>query len=81
MIVGVITSFCMGHVKNIPIKDSQLQLISFDKLARFSNDQIKIMIPFLQHITEDHNYALQVVLPELIELLLVNIFTISKEEA
>ena len=39
------------------------------------------MISFLQRITEDHNYALQVLLPELIELLLVNIFTISKEEA
>ena len=38
------------------------------------------MIYFLQRITKDHNYALQVLLPELIELLLVNIFIISKEE-
>ena len=60
---------------------STLQLINFDKFAGFCNDQIKIMISFLQRITEDHNYALQVLLPGLIELLLVNIFTISKEEA
>ena len=39
------------------------------------------MISFLQCITEDHDYALQVLLPELIELLLVNILTISKGEA
>ena len=39
------------------------------------------MISFLQCITEDHDYALQVLLPEPIELLFINIFTISKEEA
>ena len=35
-----------------------------------------MMISFLHQITEDHDFALQVVLPERIELLLVNIFTI-----
>ena len=60
---------------------SMLQLINFDKFAGFSIDQIKMMISFLQPITEDHDYALQVLLPELMVLLLVNIFTISKEEA
>ena len=60
---------------------SKLQLSNFDKFAGFSNNQIKIMISFLQRITEDQDYALQVLLPELIELLLINIFTISKEEA
>ena len=54
----------------------KLQLINFDKFAGFSNNQIKIMISFLQRITEDHDYALQVLLPELIELLLINIFTL-----
>ena len=39
-----------------------------------------MMISFLQPITEDHDYALQVHLSELIELLLVNVFTISKEQ-
>ena len=39
------------------------------------------MISFLQRITEDHDYASQVLLLELIELLLINISTISKEEA
>ena len=35
-----------------------------------------MMIPFLQRFTEDHDYALRVLLTELIELLLVNILTI-----
>ena len=48
---------------------SKLQLINFDKDAAFSKDQIKMMISFLQHITETHDYALPVLLPELIELL------------
>ena len=60
---------------------SKLQLSNFDKFAGFSNNQIKIMISFLQRITEDQDYSLQVLLPELIELLLINIFTVSKEEA
>ena len=60
---------------------SKLQLINFDKFAGYSNDQIKMMISILQRITEDHDYALQVHLPELSELLLVIIFTLSKEEA
>ena len=54
----------------------KLQLINFDKFAGFSNNQIKIMISFLERITEDHDYALQVLLPDLIELLLINIFTL-----
>ena len=57
---------------------SKLQLSNFDKFARYSNNQIKIMISFLQRTTEDQDYSLQVLLPELIELLLINIFTISK---
>ena len=59
----------------------KLQLINFDKFAGFSNNQIKMMISFLQRITEDHDYVLQVLLPELMVLLLVNKFTISKEAA
>ena len=39
------------------------------------------MIFFLQRINKDHDHALQVLLPGIIELLLVNMFTISKEEA
>ena len=38
------------------------------------------MISFLQCITENHDYALQVLLPELIELLLVNTFFFSKKK-
>ena len=72
--------FLYGSCEEYP-NQSKLHLINFDKLAGFSNDQTKMMISFLQRITEDHDYALQVLLPEFIELLLVNIFTISKEEA
>ena len=73
--------FLYGSCEEYP-NQSKLQLINFDKFAGFSNNQIKIMISFLQSITEeDPDYALQVLLPEFIELLLINIFTISKEEA
>ena len=57
---------------------SKLQLISFDKFHGFFNDQKK---SFLQRIIEDQKYFLQFHLSEFIELLLVNIFTISNEEA
>ena len=76
--------FLYGSCEEYP-NQSKLQLSNFDKFAGFSNNQIKIMISFLQRITEDQDYALQVLLPELIELLLINIFTLSlnifKEEA
>ena len=72
--------FLYGSCEEYP-NQSKLQLINFDKFAGFSNNQIKIMVSFLQRITEDHDYALQVLLPELIELLLINIFTISRAEA
>ena len=72
--------FLYGSCEEYP-NQSKLQLINFDKFAGFSNNQIKIMISFLQRITEDQDYTLQVLLSELIELLLINIFTISKGEA
>ena len=60
--------FLHGSCEEYP-NQSKPQLINFDKFVGFSNDQIKMMISFLQRITEDHDYALQVLLPELIELL------------
>ena len=72
--------FLYGSCEEYP-NQSKLQLINFDKFAGFSNNQIKMMISFLQRITEDHDYVLQVLLPELMVLLLVNKFTISKEAA
>ena len=72
--------FLYGSSEEYP-NQSKLQLINFDKFAGFSNNQIKMMISFLQRITEDHDYVLQVLLPELMVLLLVNKFTISKEAA
>ena len=64
--------FLYGSCEEYP-NQSKLQLSNFDKFAGFSNNQIKIIISFLQHITEDQDY-------ELIELL-INIFTIPNEEA
>ena len=72
--------FLYGSCEEYP-NQSKLQLINFDKFAGFSNNQIKMMISFLQRITQDHDYVLQVLLPELMVLLLVNKFTISKEAA
>ena len=55
---------------------SKLKLTNVDKFVGFSNDQIiKMIISFLQRFTEDHDYASHLLLPELIELLLINIFT------
>ena len=55
----------------------KLKLTKVDKFVGFFNDEIiRMMISFLQCFTEDHDYASHVLLPELIELLLVNIFTI-----
>ena len=71
--------FLYGSCEVYP-NQSKLQLSNFDKFPGFSSNQIKIMISFLRLITEDQDYALQVLLPELTELLLINIFTISKEE-
>ena len=53
--------FLYGSCEEYP-NQSKLQLINFDKFAGFSNNQIKMMISFLQRITEDHDYALQVLL-------------------
>ena len=58
--------FLYGSCEEYP-NQSKLQLINFDKFAGFSNNQIKMMISFLQRITEDHDYVLQVLLPELIK--------------
>ena len=65
--------FLQGSCEKYPNHQSKLQLSNFDKFAGFSNNQINIIISFLQHITEDQDY-------ELIELL-INIFTIPNEEA
>ena len=65
--------FLQGSCEKYLNHQSKLQLSNFDKFAGFSNNQIKIIISFLQHITEDQDY-------ELIELL-INIFTIPNEEA
>lgn len=37
---------------------AKLQLINFDKFAGFSNDQTKMMVYFVQRVTEDRDYPL-----------------------
>ena len=61
------------------LNQSKLQLINFDKFAEFSNNQIKIMISFLQRIVEDRDYALQVLLAKLLLLLLLLLFLYKKK--
>ena len=56
-------AFLYGSCEKYP-NQTKLQLINFHKFAGFSNNKIKIMISFLQCITEDH--AILVLLPELI---------------
>ena len=59
---------------------SKLKLTNVDRFVGFSNGQIiKMMISFLQRFTEGHDYASHVLYPELIELLLVDIFTIYRK--
>ena len=74
MIVDAIKYFFHGSCKEYT-NQSKLLLINFEKFAGFSDDHM-MMISFLQRITEDHDYAFLVLFSELIEFLLVNVFTI-----
>ena len=78
MIIGLNKVFLHELYEEYP-NQLKLQSINFKKFSGFSNDQIKMMILFLQRITENHDYVLQVLLPELTELLLVNTFFLKKK--
>ena len=55
---------------------------NFDKLEGFTNNQIKTIILMLRAVTEDLDYALEVLLPEVIKDLLIvkDLLSISSEE-
>ena len=55
-------------------------LQNFDKFGGFSNNQIKFIISLLRDITDDLDYALEVLLPEVIYLIIKDMFELSSEE-
>ena len=54
---------------------------NFDKFGGFTNNQIKTVILMLPTVTEDLDYALEVLLPEVIFFSLKDLLGISSEEA
>ena len=53
---------------------------NFDKFGGFKNNQIKTIIFMLRTVTEDLDYALEVLLLEVIFLVIKDFFSISSEE-
>ena len=53
---------------------------NFDKFGGFKNNQIKTIIFMLRTVTEDLDYALEVLLLEVIFLVIKDLFSISSEE-
>ena len=68
--------FVNGSCNEFP-NETKDHLSSFKNFAGFSNHQINLMIRHLNSLTKNHLYAIQVLLPELIELLIKNVFNIS----
>ena len=54
---------------------------NFDKFGGFTNSQIKIMIFMLRTVTVDLDYALEVLLPEVIFLIIKNLFHMKKPDS
>ena len=53
---------------------------NFDKFGGFTNNQIENYIFMLRTVTEDLDYALEVLLPEVIFFIVKDLFRISSEE-
>ena len=53
---------------------------NFDKFGGFTNNQIKNIIFMLPTVTEDLDYALEVLLPEVTFFIIKDLFSISSEE-
>ena len=53
---------------------------NFDKFGGFTNNQIKNIIFMLRTVTEDLDYALEVLLPEVTFFIIKDLFSISSEE-
>ena len=54
--------------------------MNFDKFGGFTNNQIKTIIFMLRTVTEDLDYALEVLLPEVIFFIIKDLFGISSKE-
>ena len=53
---------------------------NFDKFGGFTNNQIKTIIFMLRTVTEDLDYALEVLLPEVIFFIIKDLFGISSKQ-
>ena len=53
---------------------------NFNKFGGFKNNQIKTIIFMLRTVTEDLDYALEMLLLEVIFLVIKDLFSISSEE-
>ena len=51
---------------------------NFDKFGDFTNSQIKIIVFMLRTVTVDLDYALEVLLPEVIFLITKDLFQMKK---
>ena len=54
---------------------------NFDKFGGFTNNQVKTIIFMLRTVTEDLDYALEVLLPEVIFFIIKDLFGISSKES
>ena len=54
---------------------------NFDKFGGFTNNQVKPIIFMLRTVTEDLDYALEVLLPEVIFFIIKDLFGISSKES
>ena len=71
--------FKHGSSEKFPDR-TRLYLKNFDKFGGFSNSQIKILILMLHNITDNLDYAVEVLLPEIIYIIIKDMFTLSSEE-
>ena len=54
--------------------------MNFDKFGGFTNNQIKTIIFMLRTVTEDLDYALEVLLPKVTFFIIKDLFGISSKE-
>ena len=68
-----------GACEKFPNKTREY-MKNFDKFGGFTNNQIKTIIFMLRTVTEDLDYALEVLLPEVIFFIIKDLFDISTEK-
>ena len=68
-----------GQCEQFPNKTREY-MKNFDKFGGFTSNQIKIIIFMLRTVTEDLDYALEVLLPEATSLVMKDLFSFSSEE-